>query len=111
MADTDNKNSIYEKAEEAFKEIDDAVADNASEAAAEAASSTETDQTVVDLMAGALGKDLSLPEGNEAEAAASEKSAKGAVPEAGKTSVEGKTGENSEAKEARKDEVPADEGD
>ncbi len=113
MADTDNKNSIYEeKAAEAFKEIDAAVGKEAGkEAAAEAASSTETDQTVVDLMAGALGKDLSLPEGNEAEAAASEKSAKGAVPEAGKTSVEGKTGENSEAKEARKDEVPADEGD
>lgn len=116
MADTNNNLTDKEKAEaaaaEAFAEIDAAVGKEAGkEAAAEAASSTETDQTVVDLMAGALGKDLSLPEGNEAEAAASEKSAKGAVPEAGKTSVEGKTGENSEAKKARKDEVPTFEGD
>lgn len=116
MADTNNKNSIYEeKAAEAFAEIDAAVGKEAGkEAAAEAASkSPETARPVVDPMAAdnALVGDSSLPEGNEDKAAASEESAKGAVPKAGKTPVEGKTGENSEAKKARKDEVPADEGD
>lgn len=112
MADTDKKNSIYEKAEEAFKEIDDAVADNASEAAAEAASkSTETARTVVDPMAGsALGEDLSLPEENEAEAASSEESAEGAVPEAGETPADGQSEESPEAEEASEGEVPTDEG-
>lgn len=116
MADTNNKNSIYEeKAAEAFAEIDAAVGKEAGkEAAAEAASkSPETARPVVDPMAAdnALVGDSSLPEGNEDKAAASEESAKGAVPKAGKTPVEGKTGENSEAKKARKDEVPTFEGD
>ena len=115
MADTNNNLTDKEKAEaaaaEAFAEIDaavgkkavkepadaSAVADKASEAAAKAASSTETDPTA----GNALGEDLSLPEGREA---------KDAVPKAGETPVEGKTGENSEAEEVSEDEVPTDEG-
>lgn len=101
MADTNNNLTDKEKAkkaaEKAFEEIDAAVADKAPEAAAEAASkSPETDQTVVDPMAGALGEDLSLPEGREAE---------DAVPEEGEAPADGQSEESPEAEEAGEDEV------
>lgn len=113
MADTDNKNSIYEeKAAEAFKEIDDAVEEEAVENAANASAvdgkaseaPTQTARPVVDPMAAdnALVGDSSLPEENEAE---------DAVPEEGETPADGQSEESPEAKEASEDEVPADKGD
>lgn len=122
MADTDKKKlTDKEKAAAAFEEIDaaveekaveeaadaSAVADKAPEAAAEAASeSTEIALTVVDPMAGsALGEGLSLPEGTETEAAASEESAEDAVPEVDEAPADDRPEESPEAEEASEDEV------
>lgn len=123
LPDKENAKKAAAAAKKAFEEIDaavekeaveeaadaSAVADKAPEAAAEAASSTETPQNV-DPMAGALGEGLSLLEKNKAKAAASKESAEDAVPEADETPADGQSEERSEAKEASKDEVPADEG-
>lgn len=99
LPDKENaKKAAEEAAKKAFEESDDAVADKASEAAAEVASSTETDPTA----GNALGEDLSLPEGREAE---------DAVPEEGETPADGQPEESHEAEEASEGEVPADEGD
>ena len=123
MADKNKKKlTDKEKAEiaaAAFEEIDaavekeaveeaadaSAVADKAPEAAAEAASSTETPQNVDPTAGNALGEDLSLPKGRETEAAAGEKSAEDAVPEAGETPADGQPEESPEAEEASEGEV------
>ena len=127
LPDKENaKKAAEEAAKKAFAEIDaavgkeagkeaadaSAVADKAPEAAAEAASKpTETDQTVDPMAAdNALGEDLLLPKGRETEAAAGEKSAEDAVPEAGETPADDRPEGSPEAEEASEDNVPADEG-
>lgn len=127
MADTDKKKlTDKEKAEiaaAAFEEIDAAVEEKAVEEAADAsavadktpeaaAEATSEPTEVVDPMAGsALGEGLSLLEGSETEAAASEESAEDAVPEEDEAPADDRPEESPEAKEASEDEVPADKGD
>lgn len=116
LPDKENaKKAAEEAAKKAFEEIDAAVGKKAVKEPANASAvdgkaseaPTQTARPVVDPMAAgnALVGDSSLPEENEAKAAASEESAENAVPKAGETPVEGKTGENSEAEEDSEDEV------
>lgn len=115
MADTDKKELTdkekAEKAAAAFEEIDAAVEEEVVEKAANASAvdgkaseaPTQTARPVDPTAGNALGEDLSLPEGREAE---------DAVPKADeKTPADGQSEQRSEAEEASEGEVPSDEGD